>query len=100
MLSKIKEEKDLRELLELAGFETNHKKHKFENGVDVVAMKDGYVFMIEHKLAALREDGSYRIAGDITGDVLFISLPSGKWFLSLEGTSLTKTCRLMEMINV
>ena len=95
----ITEEKDIHKILNLKGFETNYNKHKNENGVDIIALKDGFSYTIEHKKAELRDNGSYRISGDINGDILIITLPSGKWFFGLGyNLSLTKTCRLAEII--
>ena len=92
-------ESDLHVFLRSKGFTTNHKKHENENGVDVIAIKDGVSFLIEHKRAELRDNGAYRISGDVLGDILIISLPSGKWFTSLrQETSTTKTCRFLEIV--
>ena len=96
---KVFKENDFRKLLQNKGFETNWAKHENENGCDIVAIKNGIAYFIEHKKATLRENGSYRLSGDIIGDIVVVSLPNGGWFFYFsEKTNFTKTCRLAQEV--
>lgn len=97
---KIKSEDELRDFLRLKGFAVNHAKHDNENGHDIVAIKDGYSFLVEFKKIEKRECGTYRFNGSVKGQILFLSLSCGSWtFWNGEGVSITKTCRLLEMMS-
>jgi len=100
MLSGIFKESDLRQLLKKNGFATNEKKHVNEPGVDIIAIKNGYSFLIEFKSLEKRDNETYRFAGGIDGDLLFLSMQDGKGFFWSSGNeSLTKTARLINMID-
>ena len=98
-LINVKTELNMHEYLKSKGFETNYKKHENDNGFDVIAIKDGIAFLIEHKKLQLRENGVYRYNDEIKGDILILSTPNGKSFVALtDKTSLTKTARFLEML--
>lgn len=92
-------EDDVHCFLQSRGFQTNYRKHKNENGVDIIALKNGYSFLIEHKIAELRENGTYRISGDIIGDILIISTPTGQWSVDVT-RNLTKSCRFLDILDM
>lgn len=99
MIANVKNEVDFRNMLEEIGFSTNNKKHENENGYDVVALKDGHVYLIEFKKLEKRDNGIYRYNGDIKGDILLLSMEDGRcFFWGGEGISLTKTARLLSII--
>lgn len=99
-MTKIKTEDDLRDFISKNGFAVNHRKSKQEEGYDIVAIKDGFSFLIEHKIASIRENGSYRIDGEIKGDICAVSTEEGNlFFIVNEKTSLTKTARFIDMVN-
>lgn len=96
-IGQVKTELDLHVFLKGKGFSTNYKKSENENGTDVIALKNGVAFLIEHKTVEKRDNGSYRYSGDVKGDILLCSLPSGKsFFVVNEKVSFTKTARLIE----
>jgi len=92
-------EDDLHSFLKNKGFVTNHDKHEKENGVDVIAIKNGKSYLIEHKRLEKRENGTYRFSGEIKGDICIVSTPKGNtFFLMCDETSLTKTARFIDEI--
>lgn len=96
---KIYTEKDMHELLSRAGFMTNHNKHENENGTDIMAIKDGLAYNIEHKKLEKRDNGVYRYGGNIKGDICALSTPKGNLiFVINEETSLTKTARFIDEV--
>jgi Holliday junction resolvase len=96
---KINTEEDLHSLLKEKGFYTNHKKKESANGCDIVAIKDGELFNVEHKRLQLRDTGVYRYGGEILGDILICSTPFGNpIFIVNEKTSLTKTARFIDAL--
>lgn len=99
-LTEIYTESDLRAYLNSNGFQTNHRKQDNENGYDVIALKDGYSFLIEVKSLDQRENGVYRYTGDVKGDVLVLITSYGRAFIGMSNeTSLTKTARLIDMLD-
>jgi len=98
-MSRIYTENDVHELLKVAGYHTNYAKKLFENGEDIIAVKDGIAFKIEHKRLEKREDGTYRFTGGILGDICILSTPNGNpIFVLNDKTSLTKTARFIDSI--
>jgi Holliday junction resolvase len=100
-MEKIETEKNLRDFLKSKGFSVNDKKHDNENGYDIVAIKDGYSFLIEFKKLEKRDNGVYRYGGEIFGDICVCSTEKGNLiFIVNEKTSMTKTARLVDMIDL
>jgi len=95
----IKSEEDVHTFLRAKGFETNWRKSKSANGIDIIALKNGNSFLIEHKVLDCRDTGAYRFTGEVQGDILWCSTERGaNLFIVTEGTSLTKTARLLDLI--
>ena len=93
-------EKDVHDLLYKHGFTTNYAKHDFENGTDIVAIKEGKNFNIEFKKLEKRENGCYRYGGNVSGQVLICATPKGRaFFVVTPNTSMTKTARLIDMLD-
>lgn len=93
-------ESSFRDFLKNKGFEVNYNKSENENGIDIVALKNGYSFLIEFKKLEKRESGSFRYSGDVVGDILVIAMPESGWIVWNDGNqSLTKTARFIEFIN-
>lgn len=93
-------EDSFREYLVSRGFSVNHQKDKNETGFDIVAVKDGYSFLIEFKTLEKRDNGVFRYTGDVLGDVLILGLPCGSWTVWNDGQQLiTKSARFLSMLN-
>jgi len=95
-------EEDIHHFLKGKGFETNYNKKLNANGCDVVAIKNGEVFLIEHKKISLNDTtGAYKINGDINGDVLLVTTPTGKTLIMAhDKISFTKTIRFIESLDL
>lgn len=98
LMTEVQSESDIHSLLQELGFTTNYNKKLNENGVDIVALKDGDSYLIEHKMVALNKTtGAYKIEGGVVGDILMVTTPKGRSFFVVNGdTSLAKTCRFLD----
>lgn len=93
-------EECLHKYLRNKGFSTNYNKSRFGNGVDVFAIKNGFVFKIEHKKIEKRENGNFRYNGELKGDFSVFSLPCGTWFPYPHSIgSITRISRFMELLG-
>ena len=79
-LGQIKDEIDVHLFLRGRGFETNYTKKKNENGIDIIALKDGKSYLIEvKKIVKNSVTGIYKLSDDnIKGEIIIGILPNGK----------------------
>lgn len=100
-LGQAKSEVDIHSILKNKGFVTNYNKKLNENGVDIVAIKEGEAYLIEVKKVFLNKTtDAFKLSdNEINGDILIAILPNGNIFPVVnEKTSFTKTIRfLMEL---
>lgn len=97
----IRSESCVHEMLSNFGFKTNYRKTENLGGYDIVAIKDGYSFLIEHKKISQRRDESYRFSEGIKGEIIITSFPDGQWFpIFMHDAGLTKSARFMNMLKV
>lgn len=100
-IAKIKTENDVHRFLNSKGFETNYNKLLNTPGVDIIALKNGESYLIEHKSLTIKESGQYIYSGEINGDILIVSTPEGSSFFVVNNeTSMTKTARFVDIINL
>ena len=100
LLTEVGSEKDIHTILKEYEFETNYKKLQNANGVDILALKDGHSYSLEHKKARYNKTtGAYKIEGDVNGDILLITTPKNRSFFALTNNlSITKLCRFIDSI--
>ena len=101
-VTEVENEKSFHKFLSSKGFVTNFKKEINANGVDVVAIKDGYSFHIEiKKIVQNKKTKAFKMSDEkIKGDILIAITPKNQAIVVInEHTSLTKTVRFLDMID-
>jgi Holliday junction resolvase len=94
-------EKDIHSFLRKKGFATNYSKKDNENGIDIVAIKNGVAFKIElKKVVQNKTTKAYKMTDDkINGEILLCHVEGiGIVPAFSDKTSITKTVRFLKEI--